>query len=153
MMQDDDPQETAKWLDAMEDLIAREGPQRAEFLLTRLNERALDRGVRCAGLEAKKLEIGTSPSYSVLGSSTYTNEQLLANFPDRTSEDIFERTGIESRQWLGPEETPLTIAVDAARRALTGEDRVEHPHEAMPGSPHSRPAHAHSGGGCLGNGS
>ena len=122
MLRDDDPHETAKWLDAMDELIARGGPQRAEFLLTRLNERALDRSVRSTGLEAKKLEIGTSASYCVLGSATCTNEQLLANFPDRTSEDIVDRTGIESRQWLGPEETPLTMAVEAARKALAGED-------------------------------
>ena len=78
--------------------------------------------MRCAGLETKKLEIGTSQSYCVLGSLTWTNERLLVNFPDRTAEDIFARTGIESRQWLGAEETPLTIAVDAARKALAGED-------------------------------
>jgi 2-oxoisovalerate dehydrogenase E1 component len=122
MIDDDDPQETAKWLDAMEDLIARRGAERAAYLLTRLRERALDRGVPCPDRKGEKLQIGLSQPYVTLGASTCTNEQLLVDFPDRTAEDIFQRTGIESRQWLGADETPLTIALDAARKALTGEN-------------------------------
>ena len=121
LLRDDDPQETAKWLEGLEDVIARGGAERAAYLLARLKECALDRGVCCADRKSEKLEIGISQSYPVLGSWTCTNEQLLADFPDRTAEDIFERTGIESRQYAGPQETPLTLTVDAARKALAGE--------------------------------
>jgi pyruvate dehydrogenase E1 component len=44
--QDVDPQETAEWLESLDYVIAREGPQRAAFLLDRLKEKAYDRGVR-----------------------------------------------------------------------------------------------------------
>jgi 3-oxoacyl-(acyl-carrier-protein) synthase III len=114
-------QETAKWLDELDDVVARAGAERAAYLLTRLQERALDRGLCCADRKREKLEIGISQSYPALGSWTCTNEQLLADFPDRTAEDIFQRTGIESRQYAGPGETPLTLTVDAARKALAGE--------------------------------
>ena len=46
---DDDPQETAEWLDAMESLIANGGPARAEYLIEQLKQRAFERGVRYAG--------------------------------------------------------------------------------------------------------
>jgi 2-oxoisovalerate dehydrogenase E1 component len=118
---DDDPQATTKWLEGLEDVIAREGAERAAYLLTRLKDHALDRGVCCADHKRQKLEIGISQTYPALGSWNCTNEQLLPDFPDRTAEDIFDRTGIESRPYAGPGETPLTIAVDAARKALAGE--------------------------------
>ena len=46
---DDDPQETAEWLDALDYVIANGGRPRAAFLLERLKQRAFERGVRCAG--------------------------------------------------------------------------------------------------------
>ncbi len=46
---DDDPQETAEWLNSLDYVIASGGPRRAEYLLDRLKERAFQRGVRYAG--------------------------------------------------------------------------------------------------------
>src|SRR4029453_17826191 len=43
---DDDPQETAEWLEAWDQILDEESPQRAAYLLTALTERA-----RSAGLE------------------------------------------------------------------------------------------------------
>jgi pyruvate dehydrogenase E1 component len=42
---DDDPEETTEWLDALDSVVAREGPQRAAYLLTRLRHRAFAHGV------------------------------------------------------------------------------------------------------------
>ena len=50
MQEDDDPQETAEWLDALDYVIAKGGPERAAYLLTRLKQRAFQRGVRYAGV-------------------------------------------------------------------------------------------------------
>jgi pyruvate dehydrogenase E1 component len=43
---DDDPQETAEWLEALQYVIQTEGAQRAAFLLERLKEKAFQSGVR-----------------------------------------------------------------------------------------------------------
>jgi 2-oxoisovalerate dehydrogenase E1 component len=67
------------------------------------------------------LDVGISRPYSVLGSITRSNEELVANFPGRTSEDIFQRTGIQSRHSITADETSLTFAVAAAKKALAGE--------------------------------
>src|SRR6266481_4728525 len=42
---DYDPQETQEWLEALHGVLAREGPERAHFLLDRLIETARLRGV------------------------------------------------------------------------------------------------------------
>lgn len=47
-----------------------------------------------------------------------TNEELAARFPGRTPADIFQRTGIETRRWLAPGESALTLATAAVRQAL-----------------------------------
>ncbi len=46
-MHDDDPQETAEWLDGLEYVIQSGGPQRAAYLLGRLQQHALGHGVPC----------------------------------------------------------------------------------------------------------
>ena len=55
---------------------------------------------------------------SATGSRIVTNEELLDRFPGRTAEDILKRTGINTRCRLGPGESALSLAVDAASRAL-----------------------------------
>ena len=55
---------------------------------------------------------------TALGSRVVTNEELLDRFPSRTNEDIFKKTGIRTRRRLGPGESALSLAVDAAARAL-----------------------------------
>ena len=42
---DHNPQETSEWLEALEDVLAEEGPERASFLLTQVMERAASRGL------------------------------------------------------------------------------------------------------------
>ena len=45
LARDDDPRETAEWLESLDYVIQSGGPQRAAFLLERLKERAFRRGV------------------------------------------------------------------------------------------------------------
>ncbi len=47
---DVDPQETAEWQDAIASVIQTAGPERAAFLLQRVQETAFNRGVRCASV-------------------------------------------------------------------------------------------------------
>ena len=65
---------------------------------------------------------GLSRVYSALGGDRTTNEQLAAEVDERSAADVLRRTGIESRPRLAPGETALSMAVDAARRALDGEN-------------------------------
>src|SRR6266852_2597673 len=46
---DKNPQETQEWLEALEDIIAEAGLERAAFVLRRLTERASRHGVRANG--------------------------------------------------------------------------------------------------------
>ncbi|MFO0890185.1 MAG: 3-oxoacyl-[acyl-carrier-protein] synthase III C-terminal domain-containing protein [Isosphaeraceae bacterium] len=55
------------------------------------------------------------------GSRLVTNEELVRNFPGRTTDDISTRTGIVSRRWLDEGETITDLAVAAARGALDAE--------------------------------
>jgi pyruvate dehydrogenase E1 component len=50
MTEDNDPEETNEWLDALESVIARGGSAWVAYLLTRLQQRAFNRGVRYAGV-------------------------------------------------------------------------------------------------------
>ena len=49
-----------------------------------------------------------------------TNEELVMNWPQRTTEDIFRLTGIESRRWIdnSQSETVVSLAVQATRQLL-----------------------------------
>ncbi len=53
--------------------------------------------------------------YGVTGSRQVSNEELLAHHPGRTAEQVFTRTGIDSRCWAGEGENVLTLAVAAVR--------------------------------------
>jgi len=46
-VRDDDPQEMAEWLEAIQYVVEAAGPERAAFLLDRVKEAAFNRGVRC----------------------------------------------------------------------------------------------------------
>lgn len=65
--------------------------------------------------------IGFSCVCVATGALRITNDELIANFPNRTTEDILRRTGIESRPRLASDESALTMAVAAARQALERE--------------------------------
>jgi 2-oxoisovalerate dehydrogenase E1 component len=62
--------------------------------------------------------IGILSMAAVAGSRVVTNEELLLHHPGRTSADVIQRTGIETRRWLGPGEDSLSLAVRATRQAL-----------------------------------
>jgi 2-oxoisovalerate dehydrogenase E1 component len=120
-VEDEDPRETAGWLDALAEVIEREGAERARYLLSCIRRHALSRALASGCPETESVVVGLSRPYCVLGSVIRSNEELIANFPGRTAEEIFQRTGIKSRRWAAPEETPLTMAIEAAKKALAGE--------------------------------
>lgn len=47
-----------------------------------------------------------------------TNDELVRRFAGRSANDVFQRTGIESRHRLAPGESALTLAAKASRTAL-----------------------------------
>ncbi|MDA0834175.1 MAG: thiamine pyrophosphate-dependent enzyme [Planctomycetota bacterium] len=51
----------------------------------------------------------------VTGGRLVTNDELLKHHAGRTSDDIYARTGIESRFWAEKNETSLSLGVDACR--------------------------------------
>ncbi len=50
----------------------------------------------------------------VKGERIVDNEEIALHIPDWNAKDITKRTGIESRTWIGPNQSALTMAVDAA---------------------------------------
>ena len=62
--------------------------------------------------------VGLSSITAVQGGRIVTNDELVLRFPNRTANDIVQRTGIESRHLLAEGETVLTLASAAARSAL-----------------------------------
>ncbi|MEM6553511.1 MAG: beta-ketoacyl-ACP synthase 3 [Planctomycetota bacterium] len=62
-----------------------------------------------------------SPIQIAEGSNRLPNSVLVQRFQGREAEDIVKRTGIESRPILAPKESALSIAVEAARKALDAE--------------------------------
>ena len=54
---------------------------------------------------------------SYRGSRVVTNEEMCTMI-DSTPEWIEQRTGIQERRWATDEETPLFMAVAAARKAM-----------------------------------
>ena len=64
------------------------------------------------------LVAGIASVTTAVGSRLVTNEEISAMCPAWSPGDIFKRTGIQSRQWLGEGEDALTLAVDASRKLL-----------------------------------
>ena len=52
------------------------------------------------------------------GSRVVTNQDLLENFPEHSSDDIINRTGIEQRFWLDENENIIDLAANATQDAL-----------------------------------
>ncbi|MFN0195861.1 MAG: thiamine pyrophosphate-dependent enzyme [Planctomycetaceae bacterium] len=63
-------------------------------------------------LPAKATIVGLS---GVTGGRLVTNDELLKHHAGRTSDDIYARTGIESRFWAADDETSLSLGIDACR--------------------------------------
>jgi len=67
------------------------------------------------------LQVAVSSIYTSLGNIIRTNDEIVTRFPDRRSEDILQRTGIETRHWVDDDQTALSMAVEAAQKALAAE--------------------------------
>ena len=74
-----------------------------------------------AAARTNRLVVGLSGVWAAEGSFRVTNEELARRFPNRTAEQIFRLTGIESRCHLAGQETLLDLATRAATEALAGE--------------------------------
>lgn len=68
---------------------------------------------------ARPATVGISGIASAAGGLRVTSAELAARFPGRTEADVVQRTGIESRPHLAPDESVLTIATRAARSVLS----------------------------------
>ncbi len=77
--------------------------------------------VEAAGEAATRSPAFISSICAVTGSRARSNDELIAECPGWTSEDILRRTGIRSRFWLGEDEDVLSLAVDASRALLDAE--------------------------------
>ncbi|MBS0207103.1 MAG: 2-oxoisovalerate dehydrogenase [Planctomycetes bacterium] len=62
--------------------------------------------------------VGIAGICCVPGSRVVRNEDLAWHWPQRHPDEIVRLTGIESRHWVGPEETVLSLAVSATRQLL-----------------------------------
>ena len=76
--------------------------------------------------EPRRFDVGISSIATVCGSRLVPNSELLSGGrcggnPTRTAEDIVQRTGIESRQWVAPGENPISLAVRASWEVLDRE--------------------------------
>jgi len=68
-----------------------------------------------------KVKIYLSPIQIAEGRDKLTNERFEQRFPEWSSDDIVQRTGIESRPILAPDQTAVGIGAEAARKALAAE--------------------------------
>lgn len=104
--------------------IAREGATDAPVRRVPAEPKLIVR--RTAGAGARRAStaepaspvVGLAGLTFVTGSVRVGNAELLKRFPGKTSEDIVQRTGIESRFYCAPDETVLDLAAKAARGAL-----------------------------------
>jgi 2-oxoisovalerate dehydrogenase E1 component len=94
----------------------------------RLTARAVaSRTATAAPVGSHRPEVTPSAGRHVVGLSSITaapagrvvtNDELVRRFAGRSANDVFQRTGIESRHRLAPGESALTLAAKAARSAL-----------------------------------
>lgn len=68
-----------------------------------------------------RVKIYLSPIHIAEGRDRLTNTLFERRFPQWTSDDIIQRTGIESRPILAPDQSAVSIGADAARKALAAE--------------------------------
>jgi 2-oxoisovalerate dehydrogenase E1 component len=69
----------------------------------------------------RRYDVGMAAVSTVRGKRVVTNAELLPPDSDKTADDIFNRTGIETRCWVGEGETALTMATQAATAVLAKE--------------------------------
>ena len=88
----------------------------------RLSRRAVKPAV--ATPQRVEVAVGVSGIASASGGRKVNNADLKGNWQTRDAGDIVKLTGIESRRWVVPGETVLSLATDATRKLLT-EQRLE----------------------------
>ncbi len=69
----------------------------------------------------RAFEVGLSHVQYHEGSKLVTNETLLGDNADMTSEDIVRRTGIRQRYWIDQNEDAISMAVSSCQRVLEQE--------------------------------
>ena len=62
--------------------------------------------------------VGMGLPYFKTGSRLVLNDEIIKNFPDMTSADIEQRTGIKQRFWVSEGESVIDIATDLVNKAL-----------------------------------
>ncbi|MEO0515145.1 MAG: thiamine pyrophosphate-dependent enzyme [Planctomycetota bacterium] len=83
-------------------------------------------GVAPSRVGGRKVRVYLSPVHYAEGTDRLTNADLVRRFPDYTSQDIIKRTGIESRPYCGHNQNALSMAIDAAQKALDAEGLTVH---------------------------
>lgn len=78
-------------------------------------------GVAPSRVGGRKVCVYLSPVHYAEGTDRLTNADLTRRFPDYTSQDIIKRTGIESRPYCSHKQNALSMAIDAAQKALDAE--------------------------------
>lgn len=71
-----------------------------------------------AALARSAVDVGIAGIAGVTGSRLVHNDELTSAWPGRTSEDVVNLTGIETRRWVDAGETVETLAIGAARKLL-----------------------------------
>ncbi len=66
----------------------------------------------------KVTRVGMSIPIFKTGSRAVSTDEIVVNFPEYSSADIIQRTGIENRYWLAPDEKIVDIAAKIAIEAL-----------------------------------
>ena len=73
--------------------------------------------------ESKKVsKVQVTPSILAIssshGSNTVSNDDIIESFPDKTSEDIYQMTGISNRNRVASDQTLVDLASNAALKAM-----------------------------------
>ena len=79
-------------------------------------------GVAPVRVGGRKVRVYLSPVHYAEGTDRLTNADLVRRFPDYSSDDIIKRTGIESRPYCAHNQNALSMAIDAAKKALAAEN-------------------------------
>ncbi|MEM9420780.1 MAG: beta-ketoacyl-ACP synthase 3, partial [Planctomycetota bacterium] len=83
-------------------------------------------GVAPVRVGGRQVRVYLSPVHYAEGTDRLTNADLIRRFPDYTSDDIIKRTGIESRPYCSHKQNALSMAIDAAQKALAAEGLTVH---------------------------
>ena len=80
------------------------------------------KGVAPVRVGGRAVRCYLTPIHYAEGNDRLTNADLVRRFPHATPDDIIRRTGIVSRPYCDSEQSALSLAIDAATKALTAEN-------------------------------